>query len=70
MIDQTTRAAHLDAARAARAAREVASGGSGTLSEILRVDGLVKQFGGNRAVDGASFTVKARHPIKFDDSFR
>jgi branched-chain amino acid transport system ATP-binding protein len=29
------------------------------VSEILRVDGLVKQFGGNRAVDGASFTIEA-----------
>ena len=28
------------------------------MSEILRVDGLVKQFGGNRAVDGATFTVE------------
>jgi branched-chain amino acid transport system ATP-binding protein len=28
------------------------------VSEILRVDGLVKQFGGNRAVDGATFTVE------------
>jgi len=29
------------------------------MSPLLEVQGLVKQFGGNRAVDGATFTVEA-----------